>query len=145
MTKLEEIREKLNKEEITQEEFNKAFTMRIFLEEITEGKINDYIVEKAKLELEKMDIANEKRKEKGSKVRDENIGLLNELFSKGFKSGTAKEIGELLNVSTQKGSALARLGVEEELLIKKDGKNKSAAKVYEKVSCEDDNEVEEME
>ena len=125
-----ELRKQLESKEITREEFKKQFTMRMFFEEIANNVIDEIIIEKAREEIEKIDKANEKRKSQGSKKREQNIEFLNELFEKGFTSGTAKDISEILNVSTQKASAIGRVGIEENLLIRKDGKNKSAPKIY---------------
>ena len=137
-----ELRKQLENKEITREEFKKQFTMRMFFEEIENNIIDEITIEKAREEIEKIDKANEKRKTQGSKKREENIEFLNELFEKDFVSGTAKNISEILNVSTQKASAIARVGIEENLLIRKDGKNKSAPKIYSTITEEEEKEEE---
>ena len=142
MTKLQELKKQLENNEITKEEFKKQFTMKMFFEEIKEGVINEIIIEKASEEIEKINKANEKRKCQGSKKRNKNIEFLNELFEKKFISGTAKDISEILNVSTQKASAIARVGIEENLLTRKDGKNKSAPKIYSTITEEEEKEEE---
>lgn len=128
---LEQIRKELQEGKINQEEFNRKFTMRIFLENVANGVINDDIVEKAKIELEKMDKANEKRKQASTKAQKENLELFKQILSEfNGKEVLAKEVAEFLEISTQKASAILKQGINVGLATQKDNTTKSKPKLY---------------
>ena len=88
-------------------------TKREMLNAIANGEMNDEVMEWAKEQIEKMDLVNEKRRNKVSKKAKENepikaaiAGVLTD------EPQTATVIGAAVGVSTQKASALLRQMVE---------------------------------
>lgn len=69
----------------------------------------------AAAELEKMDNSARARAAKPSKARTENEGILNHLLEMGFvcdEPKTASDVAEVLEVKSQKATAILKLGVE---------------------------------
>ena len=96
-------------------------TKRDFYVFVSEGTINDEVIEKANELIEKMDAENEKRKNRVSKKALENepiketiLGVLTD------EPKTATVIGEEVSISTQKASALLRQLVSEGRVEKTD-------------------------
>lgn len=87
-------------------------TKREFLNAIVNGTMNDEIVDFAKDEIAKLDATNEKRKNKPSKKATENAPIVDALVEMLTDTPvTASGIAEVLGVSVQKASALARVAV----------------------------------
>lgn len=102
-------------------------TKREFMEAIvglaTEGKIEKELGEFAQTEIEKLDAVLEKRREKVSAKQAENAPLMDKIYEMlGDEPVTATVIGEMLEVSTQKASALLRKMVDEGRVAKTDVK-----------------------
>lgn len=96
-------------------------TKREFLN-VALNAINDSDIEQkadfaafAVKELAKLDEANEKRREKISAKREENVQLANEIYEKILtdKPQTATQIGEILEMTPQKVTAVMKILVEE--------------------------------
>ena len=94
---------------------------------------NEELVEYAKNEIVKMDERNAKRKSAPSKKAEENEPIkkaIAEFLADKTEPTTAKEIGEGVEISTQKASALCRQMVEDgrltstEIKVKGKGKQK---------------------
>ncbi len=91
-------------------------TKREFYQTIANGK--DYpaeMVEFAAAELEKMDNSAAARAAKPSKARIENEGILNHLLELNFVGAeprTASDVAEVLEVKSQKATAVLKLGVD---------------------------------
>lgn len=90
-------------------------TKREVLTAIVEGRQLPEIVEWAKDEIVKMDKANDARKEKASKKAAENQPLMDKIYEDilGETPVTATMVGEAMEFSTQKASALLRKLVAE--------------------------------
>lgn len=91
-------------------------TKREFLEKIVEMNIEE-ISEYAQTQIEKMDAVNQKRRDaekKPSKTALENEAFVAQIVEGflGDEPKTATEIGEFLEVSAQKASAIARQAVK---------------------------------
>lgn len=102
-------------------------TKREFMEAIVnfaaDGKIDEDFGEFAREEIEKLDAALMKRKEKTSAKQAENVLLMDKICEIiDDEPMTATVIGEMLEVSTQKASSLLRRMVEERRLEKIDVK-----------------------
>lgn len=117
-------------------------TKREFLTAIVglgaEGKIESELSAFAEEEIVKMDEALAKRKEKVSAKAAENAPLMDKIYDDFLKEDepmTATVIGELMEVSTQKASALLRKMVEagrasvEDVKIPKKGTQKGYLKI----------------
>ena len=96
-------------------------TYREMLEKVIANDINDEVIEKATERLERLDVENEKRKNRVSKKAAENepikaaiLGVL------GAEPKTASVIGSEVEISTQKASALLRQLVEAGSVAKTD-------------------------
>jgi Fic family protein len=109
-------------------------TNREFYNAIVTANLSDEITEKAQALLAQIDARNEKRASTPSKTAIANVPLKHAivgLFTDEVKTLTASEVGERLEVSTQKASALLRQMVEsgvlavEEVKIPKKGKVKA--------------------
>ena len=88
-------------------------TFRTMLENVIAGNITDEVIEKATERLEKLDEANEKRKNRISKKAEENAPIKEAILGVlGEEPKTATVVGEELSISTQKASALLRQLVE---------------------------------
>lgn len=116
---------------------NEKMTKRDFLKAVMNGEINDEIKAFAEEEIEKLDAANAKRREKTSKKREENKPLLDKIYNEvlGEEPKTASEVAEVIETSVQKASSLLRTLVEEgkaeaqEIKVPKKGKCKGYTKV----------------
>ena len=100
---------------------------------ISNGEMNDELMAMATAELEKMDAANEKRKEKTSKKAEENQPIIDRIVGEILTNEpmTATDIAAALEVSVQKASALCRAAVAQgkatqtEVKIPKKGSQKA--------------------
>lgn len=116
---------------------NEKMTKRDFLKAVMNGEINDEIKAFAEEEIEKLDTANAKRREKTSKKREENKPLLDQIYNEvlGEEPKTASEVAEVIQTSVQKASSLLRTLVDEgkaeaqEIKVPKKGKCKGYTKV----------------
>lgn len=116
---------------------NEKMTKRDFLKAVMNGEINDEIKAFAEEEIEKLDTANAKRREKTSKKREENKPLLDQIYNEilGEEPKTASEVAEVIETSVQKASSLLRTLVEDgkaeaqEIKVPKKGKCKGYTKV----------------
>ena len=117
-------------------------TKREFLTAIvelgTEGTISSELGDFAEEEIAKLDAALAKRKEKVSAKAAENAPLMDKIYEDILKEDevvTATVVGELMEVSTQKASALLRKLVDEKRAIAEDVKipKKGTQKGYKKV------------
>ena len=88
-------------------------TKRDFYVFVSEGTINDEVIEKANELIEKLDAENEKRKNRVSKKALENEPIKDAIVAVlTSEPKTATVIGEEVEISTQKASALLRQLVE---------------------------------
>lgn len=100
-------------------------TKREFLNVVAESNMADEIKEYAKAQLEKMDYANEKRRNKLSKKALENLPIIEEIEKMlTSEPQTATVIGEHIGISPQKASSLLRKIVAEGKAVKIDVKIK---------------------
>ena len=82
-------------------------TKREMYEAIVNGNVTEEIVAMAKAEIEKMDARNAKRRETPSKTAKENEPIKEKILEVLTDTPkVAKEIGELVGISTAKASAL---------------------------------------
>ena len=90
-------------------------TKREFMEAIVNGTMNEEIQAMAATELEKMDAANAKRRERVSKKAQENAPLVDQIVNEilGTEPLTATDIAAAMGISVQKASALARAAVKD--------------------------------
>lgn len=90
-------------------------TKREILNAIVNGEINEEVKAWAGAQIEKMDAANEKRRNSVSKKAQENAPLVKRIVGEllGEEPLTATDIAAALEVSPQKASALARRAVAE--------------------------------
>ena len=109
-------------------------TTREFLNTVITSAINDEMTEKAQALLAALDKKNEQRKSKPSKVAVANEPIKASIVAFITANGqkVASEIGEGLNISTQKASALCRQLVEGGVLSVNDVKvaKKGTLKAY---------------
>lgn len=98
-------------------------TQREFLTAVSKSNLNPEVVAFAEAEIEKMDARNEKRKATPSKTAQANEPIKEEIVKVLTERGTlcSADVGELVEISTQKASSLLRQLVE-------DGKVKSEDK-----------------
>lgn len=117
-------------------------TKREFLEAIVglgaEGKIESELGAFAEEEIVKMDEALAKRREKTSAKAAENAPLMDKIYEDILKEDepiTATTVGELMEISTQKASALLRKMVDEGRATSEDVKipKKGTQKGYSKI------------
>lgn len=88
-------------------------TKREMLNVIASGIMNEEVIEWAKGQIEKMDHANELRRNKQSKKALENAPIIEAIVKElSDEPQTATVIGEKVGISTQKASALLRQIVE---------------------------------
>lgn len=111
-------------------------TKREFYTAIMNGEIDEQVKLFASEELEKMDAANEKRRNTLSKKAQENLPLLqqtDEILTEEPK--TATDVAAVLEVSVQKASGLLRRLVEDGKAVKVDVKikGKGTQKGYSKI------------
>ena len=84
-------------------------TNREFYTTIANGTINEDVIAHATSAIEKMDAANEARKNKPSKKATENAPIIESILGVlTTEPQTAAVIGEAVGISTQKASALLR-------------------------------------
>lgn len=104
-------------------------TRRDFLTNVSTGTMTDEIMAFAATELEKMDAANEKRKEKVSKKAEENQPLIDRIVNEvlGAEPMTATDVAGVLTISTQKASAMCRAAVAQGKAIQTEVKVKGKA------------------
>lgn len=101
-------------------------TKREFYTAIMNGEIDEQVKLFASEELEKMDAANEKRRNTLSKKAQENLPLLQQITDEILtdEPKTATDVAAVLEVSVQKASGLLRRLVEEGKAVKVDVKIK---------------------
>ena len=101
-------------------------TKREFYTAIMNGEIDEQVKLFASEELEKMDAANEKRRNTLSKKAQENLPLLQKITDEILtdEPKTATDVAAVLEVSVQKASGLLRRLVEEGKAVKVDVKIK---------------------
>ena len=106
-------------------------TKREFYAAIVNGTVSEDIVSFAAQEIAKMDAANDKRRNTVTKKQLENEGVKTEILAHlGAEAKTATVVGEEMEISTQKASALLRQLVNEgkatatEVVVKGKGKQK---------------------
>ena len=102
---------------MTKREFMQAVIANVDVEEV-----KTY----AESEIAKMDELNEKRRNSVSKKAEENAKLARQIAEEHLSDEpvTATQIGELMDISTQKASALLRMAVSMDLAVKQDVKIK---------------------
>lgn len=112
-------------------------TKREFYNAIANGQITDELMNFATEQIARMDSANEKRKNTLSKKQEENEVVKTEILTHlGTEPKTATTIGELMEISTQKASALLRQLVNDgkatatEVKIPKKGTQKGYVKNF---------------
>lgn len=94
------------------------------MEAIVNGTMNEEIQTMAVTELEKMDAANAKRRERVSKKAQENAPLVDQIVNEilGTEPLTATDIAAAMGISVQKASALARAAVKDGRAVSTDVK-----------------------
>ena len=109
-------------------------TKRDFYTAISKGEMNDEIMAMATAEIDKMDAANEKRKEKVSKKAEENQPIIDRIVTEilGAEPMTATDIAAALELSVQKTSHLCRAAVAQGKAVQSDVKvpGKGTHKAY---------------
>ena len=114
-------------------------TKREFYTAIMNGEIDEQVKLFASEELEKMDVANEKRRNTLSKKAQENQPLLQQITDEilSEEPKTATDVAAVLEVSVQKASGLLRRLVEDGKAVKVDVKikGKGTQKGYLKVEA----------
>ena len=112
-------------------------TKREFYTAIMNGEIDEQVKLFAAEELEKMDVANEKRRNTLSKKAQENQPLLQQITGEILtdEPKTATDVAAVLGVSVQKASGLLRRLVEDGKAVKVDVKikGKGTQKGYSKI------------
>lgn len=112
-------------------------TKREFYTAIMNGEIDEQVKLFASTELEKMDAANEKRRNTLSKKAQENLPLFEKIMNEILddEPKTATDVATVLEVSVQKASGLLRRLVEDGKAEKTDIKikGKGSQKAYTKV------------
>lgn len=128
-------------------------TKREFYTAIMNGEIDEQVKLFASTELEKLDAANEKRRNTLSKKAQENQPLLRLIIDEilGDEPKTATDVAAVLEVSVQKASGLLRRLVEDGKAVKVDvkikgkgtqkGYTKAAAKVEDHFEVSLDGEI----
>lgn len=109
-------------------------TKREFYTAIMNGEIDEQVKLFASTELEKLDAANEKRRNTLSKKAQENLPLLQQITDEILtdEPKTATDVAAVLEVSVQKASGLLRRLVEDGKAVKVDVKikGKGTQKAY---------------
>ncbi len=109
-------------------------TNRDYLNLVASGNINDSVKAWALGEIAKLDAKNAKRKNTETKAQKENKVLMEQVLETITANGSmvASEVANVLEISTQKASALCVLLVKEGKLSVTDKKikNKGAVKCY---------------
>lgn len=124
----------------------KPMTRREVYNAVLNGDTSEEVLNWFRAELSKMDAANEKRKTQPSKRDKENQPIKEAIFSLLAEKGgmVASAIGEILEISTSKASALCRQMVEEGRLSVTEVKSpkKGGGKVKQYTAIEDESEDE---
>ena len=110
-------------------------TKREFYVAVSNGEMDEELMQYATAEIEKMDAANEKRKEKTSKKAEENQPLIDRIVNEILTTEpkTATDIAAIIELSVQKTSALCRAAVaqgkavQSEVKVPKRGNQKAYA------------------
>lgn len=129
----------------------KPMTRREVYNAVLGGNISEEVLNWFRAELSKMDTANEKRKTQPSKKDKENQPIKESIFSLLTEKGgmVASAIGEVLEISTSKASALCRQMVEEGRLsvaeVKSPKKGGGKVKQYTAIKSESEGENEDEE
>ena len=109
-------------------------TRRDFYNAVINANFNDDATEFAKAEIAKLDATNEKRKSTPSKTAVANEPIKANIVKLLNEHGTmcAADVGGMLEITTQKASALLRQLVEAEALVAEEKKvpKKGAVKFY---------------
>lgn len=126
----------------------KPMTRREVYNAVLGGNISEEVLNWFRAELSKMDTVNEKRKTRPSKKDKENQPIKESIFSLLTEKGgmVASAIGEVLEISTSKASALCRQMVEEGRLsvaeVKSPKKGGGKVKQYTAIKSESEGENE---
>lgn len=129
----------------------KPMTRREVYNAVLNGNTSEEVLNWFRTELSKMDTANEKRKTQPSKKDKENQPIKESIFSLLTEKGgmVASAIGEVLEISTSKASALCRQMVEEGRLsvaeVKSPKKGGGKVKQYTAIKSESEGENEDEE
>lgn len=127
----------------------KPMTRREVYNAVLNGNTSEEVLNWFRAELSKMDTANEKRKTQPSKKDKENQPIKDSIFALLSEKGpmVASAIGEALEISTSKASALCRQMVEDGRLsvaeVKSPKKGGGKVKQYAAIESEDEAEDEE--
>lgn len=117
-------------------------TKREFYTAIMNGEIDEQVKLFAATELEKMDAANEKRRNTLSKKAQENLPLFEKIMNEILddEPKTATDVATVLEVSVQKANGLLRRLADEGKINKVDVKikGKGTQKAYSKVEAADE-------
>lgn len=109
-------------------------TNREFYNAIVNGNVNDEVIAQAQAALDKMDAANEKRRNTPSKKAIENQPILDTIVNEVLTSEpkTASDVAAEIEVSVQKASALLRALVADGKAVATDVKvpKKGTQKAY---------------
>jgi predicted Rossmann fold nucleotide-binding protein DprA/Smf involved in DNA uptake len=109
-------------------------TNREFYNAIVNGNVNDEVIAQAQAYLDKMDAANEKRRNTPSKKAIENQPILDTIVNEVLTSEpkTASDVAAEIEVSVQKASALLRALVADGKAVATDVKvpKKGTQKAY---------------
>lgn len=106
-------------------------TNREFFNAVIANQITEEVVAHATESLEKLDARNAKRSSQPSKRSKENEPIKAEIINHIGDGATAKTVGEVMGITTQKASALMRQMVEDGRLTATEEKvDKRKVKVY---------------
>ena len=109
-------------------------TKREFYVAVSNGEMTDELMAMAAAEIEKMDAANEKRKEKTSKKAEENQPLIDRIVNEILTAEpqTATDVAAVIEVSVQKASSLCRAAVAQGKAVQSETKvkGKGTQKTY---------------
>ena len=127
----------------------KPMTRREVYNAVLNGNTSEEVLNWFRAELSKMDTANEKRKTQPSKKDKENQPIKDSIFALLSEKGpmVASAIGEALEISTSKASALCRQMVEDGRLSVAEVKSpkKGSGKVKQYAAIESEGEAEDEE
>lgn len=129
----------------------KPMTRREVYNAVLNGSVSEEVLNWFRAELSKMDTANEKRKTQPSKKDKENQPIKDSIFTLLTEKGgmVASAIGEVLEISTSKASALCRQMVDDGLLsvaeVKSPKKGGGKVKQYTAIKSEGEDETEDEE
>lgn len=108
------------------------------LELIIQGKITEELIEDCKIELQKLNSANEKRKEKTDPRKEENTKIMNEIIAILDRAGAPMQIEAIMErltdktLTRQRVSSLCTILIKEGQIVSHDVKvkNKGKRKAY---------------